>query len=159
MERKLTSCLHRSTSFLKCLLQASTILLLASGPAVVDNKWHPEVDGFRKIHGCYTNVCKFWLQDMGGFYDRAKLFWKGVEDVTLLASCAPPGGGRQDLHPRFLRHFHLISINHPDEASSNLICAVPVSAPTQFPTPSSFQAAILGSRLCWCYHGGGTFYL
>lgn len=28
-----------------------------------------------------------------GFYDRSKLFWKDVDDTTLVAACAPPGAG------------------------------------------------------------------
>ena len=27
-------------------------------------------------------------------YDRAKLFWKNIEDTTLVCAGAPPGGGR-----------------------------------------------------------------
>lgn len=26
-----------------------------------------------------------------GFYDRSKLFWKDIDDTTLVAACAPPG--------------------------------------------------------------------
>ena len=29
-----------------------------------------------------------------GFYDRSKLFWKDVDDTTLVAACAPPGNGQ-----------------------------------------------------------------
>ena len=36
-----------------------------------------------------------------GFYDRKKLFWKEVEDTVLVAACAPPGGGRQEMTPRW----------------------------------------------------------
>ena len=45
------------------------------------------------------------FQDFGGWYDRDKLFWKKIEDVTITAACAPPGGGRNPITPRFLRHF------------------------------------------------------
>ena len=48
------------------------------------------------------------LQDQGGFYDRGKLFWKGIEDVTIMAACAPSGGGRQDMSSRFTRHMHTL---------------------------------------------------
>lgn len=45
-------------------------------------------------------------QDCRGFYDRDKLFWKEVYDVTLAAACAPPGaGGRSAVSGRLLRHF------------------------------------------------------
>ena len=45
------------------------------------------------------------FQDFRGFYDRQKWFWKDIVDVTLVAACAPPGGGRMPLTPRFVRHF------------------------------------------------------
>ena len=54
------------------------------------------------------------LQDHGGFYDRAKLFWKEIADVTLLAACAPPGGG-QDMSARFTRHFLVLCMPPPSE--------------------------------------------
>lgn len=48
------------------------------------------------------------MQDQGGFYDRSKLFWKGIEDLTLVAACAPAGGGRQIMSSRFTRHMHTL---------------------------------------------------
>jgi dynein heavy chain len=54
--------------------------------------------------------------DFKGLYDRQKLFWKNIEDLTLVAACAPPGGGRQDLTPRFVRHFSMLTIAPPTEA-------------------------------------------
>lgn len=56
------------------------------------------------------------FQDFKGFYDRQKLFWKDIEDTTLSAGCAPPGGGRQPITPRFVRHFTLLSIPQPSDA-------------------------------------------
>ena len=45
--------------------------------------------------------------DSRGFYDSKKLQWNEVHDVTLLAACAPPGGGRSAIDDRLLRHFRL----------------------------------------------------
>lgn len=45
------------------------------------------------------------MLDYGGFYDTKRLLWKEVQDVTLLAACSPPGGGRSHLNARLLRHF------------------------------------------------------
>lgn len=56
-------------------------------------------------------------QDFGGFYDRNKLFWKEIQDVTIVAACAPPGGGRNPVTPRFIRHFSMLSIPIPSEHS------------------------------------------
>ena len=55
------------------------------------------------------------LQDYGGFYDRQKLTWTGIVDVTLIAACAPPGGGRNPTTPRLLRHFAMLCLPSPDE--------------------------------------------
>ena len=50
------------------------------------------------------------FQDFKGFYDRGKWWWKDVVDVTMCAACAPPGGGRMPLTPRFVRHFTVLSV-------------------------------------------------
>jgi len=55
------------------------------------------------------------LLDMGGFYDRKKLFWKELVDITTVAACAPPGGGRNVVTPRFYRHFSMIHMPPPSE--------------------------------------------
>ncbi|XP_041356323.1 dynein heavy chain 6, axonemal-like isoform X2 [Gigantopelta aegis] len=56
-------------------------------------------------------------QDFNGFYDREKLYWKDILDVTLSAACAPPGGGRNQITPRLLRHFSMLTIPPPSEHS------------------------------------------
>ena len=61
------------------------------------------------------------FQDFRGFYDRKKLFWKDVEDTTLISACAPPGGGRQEVTPRFFRHFNMLNVPPPSDASMKTI--------------------------------------
>ncbi|XP_077201567.1 dynein axonemal heavy chain 6 isoform X2 [Paroedura picta] len=56
-------------------------------------------------------------QDFGGFYDRDKLFWKEIQDVTIAAACAPPGGGRNPVTARFIRHFAMLCLPTPSEHS------------------------------------------
>ncbi|KAK3599709.1 hypothetical protein CHS0354_037182 [Potamilus streckersoni] len=58
------------------------------------------------------------FQDFGGFYDRDELFWREIQDVTLAAACAPPGGGRNNVSPRFIRHFSMFAI--PPASEHNL---------------------------------------
>lgn len=60
-------------------------------------------------------------QDFGGVYDREKMFWKEIKDVTLAAACAPPAGGRNPISPRFIRHFAMLSLPAPDERSLRAI--------------------------------------
>ncbi|CAE1329165.1 DNAH [Acanthosepion pharaonis] len=57
------------------------------------------------------------LLDFGGLYDRERLCWKEILDVTLSAACAPPGGGRNPVTPRLMRHFTMLSIPPPSENS------------------------------------------
>ncbi|KAI9333548.1 dynein heavy chain and region D6 of dynein motor-domain-containing protein [Obelidium mucronatum] len=59
--------------------------------------------------------------DFGGFYDREKLIWKVVQDIELVTCCAPPGGGRNIVTPRFLRHFNMLNIPSPSEMSLSKI--------------------------------------
>jgi hypothetical protein len=55
-----------------------------------------------------------WL-DFHGVYDRKKLFWKSVEDMNMVVACAPPGGGRNEVTPRFFRHFNMLCLQPPSE--------------------------------------------
>ncbi|KAM3865367.1 dynein axonemal heavy chain 6 [Diretmus argenteus] len=57
------------------------------------------------------------FQDFSGFYDREKFFWKEIQDVTIAAACAPPGGGRNPVTPRFIRHFSMLCLPTPSENS------------------------------------------
>ncbi|KAJ8737519.1 hypothetical protein PYW08_000114 [Mythimna loreyi] len=59
--------------------------------------------------------------DFGGVYDRDKLYWKEILDVVLACSCAPPGGGRNPLSTRFVRHFAMFFISAPDSGAMKTI--------------------------------------
>jgi dynein heavy chain len=53
--------------------------------------------------------------DMSGFYDRDKLFWKDILDTTIISASAPPGGGRNEVTPRFSRHFNMLCMQPGDD--------------------------------------------
>ncbi|XP_060941446.1 dynein axonemal heavy chain 6 [Limanda limanda] len=57
------------------------------------------------------------FQDFSGFYDRTKFFWKEIQEMTIAAACAPPGGGRNPVTPRFIRHFTILCLPTPSEHS------------------------------------------
>ena len=72
-------------------------------PAVEEYGAQPPVELLRQI------------LDYRGFYDRSKLIWKRVADVSMVVSAAPPGGGRAVLPARFSRHFHILSMPPADK--------------------------------------------
>uniref|UniRef100_A0A7N9AZR1 Dynein, axonemal, heavy chain 6 n=1 Tax=Mastacembelus armatus TaxID=205130 RepID=A0A7N9AZR1_9TELE len=57
------------------------------------------------------------FQDFSGFYDRNNFFWKEIQEMTIAAACAPPGGGRNPVTPRFIRHFSMLCLPTPSEQS------------------------------------------
>ena len=59
--------------------------------------------------------------DQGGFYDVHKLFFKNVQDLVCVAACAPPGGGRNEVSPRLLRHFHMVWLTNLSSSSMGSI--------------------------------------
>ncbi|CCW60171.1 unnamed protein product [Phytomonas sp. EM1] len=62
------------------------------------------------------------LMGHGGFYDRLIAgFWKHVREVTVVAACGPPEGGRNPLTPRLTRLFHLLQIPNLAEKSMHRI--------------------------------------
>jgi dynein heavy chain len=54
---------------------------------------------------------------MRGLYDRDEWVWKDVEDTTLIAAAAPPGGGRSPLTLRFTRHFNMFCLPNADRTT------------------------------------------
>jgi dynein heavy chain len=52
--------------------------------------------------------------DMKGLYDRDEWTWKDVEDTTIVAASAPPGGGRSPITLRFTRHFNMFCVPNAD---------------------------------------------
>ena len=59
--------------------------------------------------------------DQGGWYDRKDLLFRRLIDLTFVASMGPPGGGRQEVTPRFMRHFNIIGYVEMSDASKSII--------------------------------------
>jgi dynein heavy chain len=61
------------------------------------------------------------FQDQRGFWDRKKHEWKDIRDATLLLCAAPPGGGRNNMTPRFTRHSMVVCMPPTSEEAMNVI--------------------------------------
>ncbi len=53
--------------------------------------------------------------DKKGFFDRDKLFWKNIEETTMVCAAGPPGGGRNEVSLRFSRRFNTFCIPQPNK--------------------------------------------
>eukprot|EP01060_Flectonema_neradi_P033948 TRINITY_DN5821_c0_g1_i1.p1 TRINITY_DN5821_c0_g1~~TRINITY_DN5821_c0_g1_i1.p1 ORF type:complete len:4165 (+),score=795.81 TRINITY_DN5821_c0_g1_i1:69-12563(+) len=61
-----------------------------------------------------------WM-DYGGWYDRKSREFYEVIDISFVAACGPPGGGRQVVSNRFMRHFNHIVFPDVDNENMKII--------------------------------------
>lgn len=59
--------------------------------------------------------------DQGGWYDRKLLVFRNIIDVLYVASMGPPGGGRNPITPRLVRHFNVIGYAELGDDSKKII--------------------------------------
>ncbi|GMH70086.1 hypothetical protein TrRE_jg13191 [Triparma retinervis] len=67
-----------------------------------------------------VEILRQWF-DQGGWYDRKELTFRKLIDLTFICSMGPPGGGRQEVTPRFFRHFNMIGYTELSDTSKALI--------------------------------------
>ncbi|KAA6419936.1 MAG: dynein heavy chain axonemal [Trebouxia sp. A1-2] len=71
-----------------------------------------------------VELLRQWM-DHQGWYDRSDNSWRSIVDVLFCAAMGPPGGGRNNVTPRYLRHFNLIAISDfDDETYSHIYTSI-----------------------------------
>jgi dynein heavy chain len=61
------------------------------------------------------------FMDHGGWYNRRALQFIELHDINFVGAMGPPGGGRNPVTPRFLRHFVQVAHTELEESSLSLI--------------------------------------
>ena len=72
----------------------------------------------KEIYGAQPPIelLRQWM-DTGGWYDIESKEWKYLCDITFIAAMQPPGGGRNMISRRYLRHYALLFIQAYDRSS------------------------------------------
>ena len=97
--------------------------------------------------------------DHDGWYDRKEHNFRKLVDLSFVCAMGPPGGGRNTVTPRYLRHFNIIAYTAFDDASMQRIFQsildwwlqkegfdmsfVKISAPIIAATMDMYKAAML----------------
>ncbi|KAL3678222.1 hypothetical protein R1sor_021178 [Riccia sorocarpa] len=65
-------------------------------------------------------ILRQWM-DHGGWYNREENTFRALLDIEFAAAMGPPGGGRNAVTPRFIRHFNVLSILDFDDSSLSTV--------------------------------------
>ncbi|KAF4320280.1 hypothetical protein JM18_005063 [Phytophthora kernoviae] len=65
-------------------------------------------------------ILRQWF-DQGGWYDRKLLTFRTIIDVVFVCSMGPPGGGRNPITQRFVRHFNIVGYTEMSNESKVIV--------------------------------------
>ncbi|KAL8022251.1 putative AAA+ ATPase domain, dynein heavy chain region D6 P-loop domain-containing protein [Plasmopara halstedii] len=65
-------------------------------------------------------ILRQWF-DQGGWYDRKLLTFRTIIDIVFVCSMGPPGGGRNPITQRFVRHFNILGYTEMSNESKAVV--------------------------------------
>ena len=65
-------------------------------------------------------ILRQWI-DYGGWYDRGKCLWRFIQDMQLMVSMGPPGGGRAVISERLQSRFNMINFTQSADQETKQI--------------------------------------
>jgi len=76
----------------------------------------------KEIYGAQPpiEILRQWF-DNGGWYDRKALVFRKIIDCIMTLACGPPGGGRNHITARYVRHFNIVGYTAMQDESMQLI--------------------------------------
>ena len=82
--------------------------------------------GKQYLPGCNAPsiTCENVAEAVLVFVCRSDNSWRSIVDVLFCAAMGPPGGGRNNVTPRYLRHFNLVAISDFDDETYSHIYTV-----------------------------------
>ena len=86
-------------------------------------------------------VCPSSLLCHAHRYDKKDTSKLTLVDLQLLAAMGPPGGGRNPITSRFLRHFNVVTINEFDDETMTRIFSNIVNFQLKVSVDSTFITA------------------
>ena len=74
-----------------------------------------------------------WM-DHGGWYDLKECTFRELVDLQFVAAMGPPGGGRNPVTPRYLRHYNMVwCIDYKDSSLQQIFSTILSYHLSQFP--------------------------
>jgi dynein heavy chain len=78
----------------------------------------------KEVYGAQPPIelLRQWM-DYGGWYeiDTPEREFRNIQKVSFVAACGPPGGGRNSITNRYVRHFNIIYVEPYSDSSLNAI--------------------------------------
>ena len=103
----------------------------------------------KEVYGAQPPIelLRQWM-DHGGWYDTAALSFKQLIELDFVAAMGPPGGGRNPITSRYLRHYNVVAVtDFSDESLQRIFVTIMEWFLASFPPIKSMARAIVAASV------------